>query len=193
MKRNKFDTIVINLFGGPSSGKSTTAAQLFSYLKLNKLEAELATEYAKDKVWQGNISTFEDQFYVSAKQHNRVFCLAGNVEYVVTDSPVLMSANYAHPDDKALKDLIVDRHHQYNNVNIWVNRDESTYSENGRLQTLQQSKEIDKKIKSWVNSVDKFHFDIDKYEDMAILFHKIQLTINENNIGGKKPMKNFHP
>ena len=189
----EYDTIVVNLYGGPSSGKSTTAAQFFAWLKLNGFESELATEYAKDKVWQGNLATFQDQFYVSAHQHNRVFSLCGQVAYVVTDSPVLMSATYANPDDKALKDLIVDRHSQYNNINIWVDRDVETYSENGRLQTLEEAQEIDGKIKEWVESVDKFHFNINKYVDMEEVFKNIRWAVNKFNIGGKKPRKNFNP
>ena len=42
---------VINLFGGPGCGKSTTAADLFARMKLRGLSVELVTEYAKDVVW----------------------------------------------------------------------------------------------------------------------------------------------
>jgi hypothetical protein len=36
---------------------------------------------------------------------------------------------------------------KYNNLNILLKRDDSTYDENGRFQNLEESKEIDKTIK----------------------------------------------
>lgn len=42
-------TLVVNLFGGPGSGKSTGAAYVFARLKMLGYNAELVTEFAKDK------------------------------------------------------------------------------------------------------------------------------------------------
>lgn len=44
--------IVVNLFGVPSAGKSSGAAYIFSKLKMEGINAELVTEFAKDKVWE---------------------------------------------------------------------------------------------------------------------------------------------
>ena len=41
--------IVINLCGSPGAGKSTGAAYVFSQLKMAGVNAELVTEFAKDK------------------------------------------------------------------------------------------------------------------------------------------------
>lgn len=43
-------TSVINLIGGPGSGKSTTAAGLFFRMKSMGVRCELVTEYAKELV-----------------------------------------------------------------------------------------------------------------------------------------------
>ena len=58
--------LVINLFGVPGSGKSTGAAYIFSRLKMAGINAELITEFAKDKVWEGNDTIFEpdNQLYL---------------------------------------------------------------------------------------------------------------------------------
>ena len=48
--RLKMKTIVVNLFGAPGAGKSTGAAYIFALLKMAGIEAELVTEFAKDKV-----------------------------------------------------------------------------------------------------------------------------------------------
>ena len=42
--------ILANLFGAPGAGKSTGAAYVFSKLKMAGINAELVTEFAKDKV-----------------------------------------------------------------------------------------------------------------------------------------------
>ena len=46
--------LVVNLFGAPGAGKSTGAAYIFSRLKMLGINAELVTEFAKDKVWENN-------------------------------------------------------------------------------------------------------------------------------------------
>ena len=43
-------TIVINLIGGPCSGKSTVAAELFARLKKMGIKTELVSEYIKDRI-----------------------------------------------------------------------------------------------------------------------------------------------
>ena len=44
--------IVVNLTGGPGSGKSTLCAQLFYILKSKNIDVEMATEYVKDLVFE---------------------------------------------------------------------------------------------------------------------------------------------
>ena len=38
---------IINIFGGPGTGKSTLAAYIFHNLKCRHVEVEVVTEYAK--------------------------------------------------------------------------------------------------------------------------------------------------
>ena len=45
------NTLVVNLYGAPGSGKSTGAAYIFAKLKMLGVNCELITEFAKDKVW----------------------------------------------------------------------------------------------------------------------------------------------
>lgn len=55
------NTLVVNLFGVPGAGKSTGAAYIFSCIKMAGVNAELITEYAKDKVWERNDEAFRNQ------------------------------------------------------------------------------------------------------------------------------------
>ena len=52
--------LIINLFGAPGAGKSTGAAYVFSQLKAAGVNAELVTEFAKDKVWEANKGRFRE-------------------------------------------------------------------------------------------------------------------------------------
>lgn len=48
------NTLIVNLFGAPGTGKSTGAAYIFSKLKMAGVDAEYVTEFAKDKVWDNS-------------------------------------------------------------------------------------------------------------------------------------------
>ena len=46
--------LVVNLIGGPCSGKSTIAAELFARLKKMGIRCELVTEYIKERIYEEN-------------------------------------------------------------------------------------------------------------------------------------------
>ena len=88
---------VINLYGGPGSGKSTTAAGLYYRMKMAHHNVELVTEYAKDLVYADRLEGMLDQQeYIFAKQNNRLHRLRNKTDWVVTDSPILLSTVYVN-------------------------------------------------------------------------------------------------
>ena len=56
--------IVVDVYGSPSSGKSTCAAYVFSKLKMHGIKCEFVTEVAKDIVWDGSLKMLSNQAYV---------------------------------------------------------------------------------------------------------------------------------
>jgi AAA domain-containing protein len=87
-------TTLINLWGGPGSGKSTTAADVFARMKLAGKSIELVREYVKTWAWRGDkIGPFDD-VYITAKQLRNESALYGKVEYIVTDSPLSLGQLY---------------------------------------------------------------------------------------------------
>src|SRR6185436_11385302 len=88
------NTKIIAFFGGSGSGKSTLASLVFSTLKIAGKSAELNTEYAKHLVWTERKKDFARQVYIHAKQLYGIECLLGKVEYVISDSPPLLSVFY---------------------------------------------------------------------------------------------------
>jgi len=145
--------IVVNFYGGPGSGKSTTAAGVFSKLKTMGVNAELITEYAKDKAWENPVGPdgkfapiFDNQIYIFAKQHHRLFRLNGQVDVAVTDSPILLSSVYNDGKFPALDNLVVETFNGFNNMNYYLNR-VKPYNPKGRNQNEEQAIFIDGKVK----------------------------------------------
>lgn len=143
------EALVINLFGGPGCGKSTTMARLFADLKTRGYNVEMVSEFAKDLVYEQRQETMKDELYIFAKQHHRLFRVIDKVDIVITDRPILLTNIYASlylPDDEFrsdLKRLVRTTFDNFNNLNIVLNREGIEYKTEGRLQDLEQSKEID--------------------------------------------------
>lgn len=146
-------TKVIQIFGGPGVGKSTIALGLAFALKKMRRETEYVSEYAKDLIWENRDQTLTYQYYLFAKQFRNIERVIGKVEFVVTDSPPLMSLSYADTNDKAFHDYVVSAHNRLNNLNVFVER-VVPYSTVGRYQTEDQAIQKDADIASLL---EKYH------------------------------------
>src|SRR5579885_3619982 len=88
-------TTIINVYGGPGAGKSTSAAYLYYLLKVAGKNVELVREYVKDWAWEGRKFGAYDEIYFLGKQVRHESMLFGKVDWIVTDAPVYMTAYYA--------------------------------------------------------------------------------------------------
>ena len=140
-------TIVVNLFGVPGAGKSTGAAYIFSQLKMRGVNAELITEFAKDKVWEENKEVFKNQAYIFGKQSFRMSRCDGKVDVIITDSPLLLSILYN--DDPRLTEnfnkSVLDVFNSYENLNYCLLR-VKPYNPIGRHQTEEESDALQQPI-----------------------------------------------
>ncbi len=142
---------IINLFGGAGVGKSTLAANTFYNLKCLGLNCELVTEYAKDLVWKSAHKVLTDEVYVFAKQHHRLKMVAtSNVDYIVTDSPLLLPIIYDPDNDMVFKHFIKHIFNKYDNYNFILER-KKKYNPVGRLQTEHEARELDNVIKKMLD------------------------------------------
>jgi len=139
-------TLVVNLFGGPGTGKSTTAAGVFHQLKLQGINCEMALEYAKDKVWEESAQVLGNQLYVFGKQFHRVWRLLRKVDIVITDSPLLNSILYYEDKNPFFPEMVVFEHSRLNNLDVLLGRVKE-YNPAGRLQTKEKARALDGKIK----------------------------------------------
>lgn len=140
--------IVINFFGEPSSGKSTAATYVFSKLKMNGVNCEYVSEFAKDKVYDLADEPFKHQEYLFGKQSYRMGRVKDKVDVIVTDSPLLLSVIYnvnKEVLDDSFDEVVLKMFDSYNNKNYFLIRNHE-YKNEGRLQDEEQSKVIKEKI-----------------------------------------------
>ena len=180
-------TTIINLFAGPGAGKSTTAAGLFHKMKLNNFHVELVTEAAKDMIWEQRNKTLENQFYVSAKQHQRIFRILQYFEdhnikngYIITDSPLILGIIYSKSSNPFLDKFLIHEFYHYGNfeilnMNFFINRDEN-YTEIGRNQKFNEAVEIDEKVYDLLEYYAIPFYEVDKKTAVDEIFQKIQDT-----------------
>lgn len=144
--------LVVNLFGAPGAGKSTGAAYIFSKLKMAGVNAELVTEFAKDKVWEESKAVFQNQAYIFGKQYFRISRVQDKVNVVITDSPILLSPFYTtDPILGAEFDALVTKvFKSYDSLNVFIDR-VKPYNGAGRFQTEQESDNLSKEMLAFLN------------------------------------------
>lgn len=140
--------IVVNLTGAPGAGKSTGAATVFAELKKLGVNAELVTEFAKDKTWEHNMTALNCQEYVFGKQSYRLNRCRDDVDVIVTDSPLPLGLIYNNNPalDHHFTEVVLNIFNTYDNINFFINR-VKPYNPKGRNQTVEESDQISLRIK----------------------------------------------
>jgi hypothetical protein len=139
--------VVVNLFGAPGAGKSTGAAIVFAELKKAGINAELVTEFAKDKTWEHNMMALGCQEYVFGKQSYRLRRCRDDVEVIVTDSPLPLGLIYNNNPalDQNFTNVVMNVFNTYDNHNYYITR-VKPYNPKGRNQTEEESDALAKPI-----------------------------------------------
>jgi hypothetical protein len=158
------ETLVINLYGGPGTGKSTTCAHLFSMLKYRHTNCEMALEFAKDKVWEESYKVLENQIYIFGKQLHRLHRLNGKVDCIITDSPLLFSLIYDKSKSEPFKQLVLEQYNRFQNLNFFLKR-HKPYQTEGRLQDEKAAKDLDQQISMMLLNNSIPHLTVDAIED----------------------------
>ena len=166
------DTKVINFIGGPGVGKSTTAANLFAFMKQKDINCELVAEYAKGATWREAPSILKDQLYVFAKQHNAQFRLRGKVQYMITDSPLILSLHYGEHESEEFRKLVRVKWNEFNNINFYIKRTK-TYNPVGRNQNEEEANEIARDIMDILEKERIDHTVIESNSDVKDIYNII--------------------
>jgi hypothetical protein len=144
--------ITINIWGAPSSGKSTTAAGLFFLMKINKQKVELVYEYAKELVLDQRENVFGDQNYILAKQERRIARLnQHDYDFAITDSPLPLVAFYDTSErSQHFLPLVMDHFNAYNNINYFLVR-RHAFEKIGRRHNEAQAIQIEQNMRAFLD------------------------------------------
>lgn len=151
MKRN---TIIINIAGGPGTGKTTVAAELFSKLKEKGFEVENVSEFAKELVWEGRQEAFDDRLYMHGEQNHRLMQMNGKLDFIITDSPLFLTSVYndyylknkfSKSYNKMIDNVTIETFKLYENKVFLLDRNTS-YKVVGRRENKKTALDIDKAL-----------------------------------------------
>jgi hypothetical protein len=121
--------LIINLWGGPGAGKTTTSSGLFSILRHKwSCNLELVSEFATDLCFEQARENLKDQVYLLGNQFHRIWRAEKvGVEVVITDAPIGLNKIYGQiyqqrymPEMDALCDRLDAMH---DNKHILMHRD----------------------------------------------------------------------
>jgi nicotinamide riboside kinase len=146
------ETLVINLIGGPCSGKSTVAAELFARLKKMGIKTELVSEYIKDRIYEENKTMPNNQIAIFGMEHYNISNKLGKVEVIVHDGSFINNILYKKEDNQEFDNLIVSEYHKFNNLDFFIKRGNIEFEDYGRIHNYEQSLELDEKIKQLYNN-----------------------------------------
>ena len=114
------------------------------------MNCELATEYAKDVVWEGRDYLLGDQIYLFAKQNRKLVRLYGKVDVIVTDSPLLFAFYYSQ--NEHLLALVQQEMARAEQMHIMLRRIKP-YESAGRYQNEEEAKAIDVALGEMLDSL----------------------------------------
>jgi nicotinamide riboside kinase len=176
-------SIVINLYGASCSGKSTLSAGLFAKMKIDGYNTEQVHEYIKQLAWQGIAPNKWDQIFILGNQINRESNLYEKVDYIITDSPILIVPFFEeHLLGKQVTKVSAlsfikyaeDSGVQY--LHFWLPQPEK-FDPRGRYETKEESAKIAKKMKDFLTSlgINLINLPVDHDERISLVLK----TINE--------------
>ena len=176
------DTVIINILGGPGVGKTTIANELFVNLKKMGKDVEVVSEFAKELVWEKRNEAFDDRLYMHGEQNHRLMMMNGELDYIITDSPLILTAIY---NDYYLKDKFPKEYNDminnvtiqtfklYNNKTYLIKRNVE-YENNGRRESEKQANDIDEKIISYLKENNIEYITLDRENAIETILKEIE-------------------
>lgn len=195
------NTVVVNLVAGPGAGKTTCSWEIAEKLKKQGYVVEYVSEVAKDYVWDENWELLDgskkNQIALFEEQKHRIDRLIGKVDFVVTDSPLLLNAVYltegTEQDKKVYSEQVRNAFNQYNNFVIFIERGKG-FEQAGRIHNEEQSRELDNQVKKLLADNEVYygtyrHDTIDvSISNMIKTLNRIQKTKVQEQSHPNKPM-----
>lgn len=144
--------LIVNLFGGPGAGKSTTASGAFSMLKRGGMNCEFVHEFAKELAWEQRMGALQNQVYILGNQMQMYNRCAEQVECIITDTSILYGTIYdrkynhsPYPDE--FEALVIAAFKSMRTLNFYVTRIKP-YNPVGRYQDEADAMDIDQRVRT---------------------------------------------
>ena len=153
----KYKTKVINMVAAAGAGKTTTALLLAGQMKRMGLSADYVREFVKNWAYEGRRVRAHEQGIIFENQSENERPMYGNVEYVISDSPLCLSEIYEEhyfnsTTTKGLYDEWVKKHPNVTPIFFEINRTKE-YVREGRYETEEQARALDKLISDKVKVI----------------------------------------
>jgi nicotinamide riboside kinase len=171
----------ICLYGGPSTGKSTTASGLFAQMKMAEYSVEFVQEYIKFWTFLKRPPVGFDQVYVFGKQvYQEDVTLRSGVRLIVTDCPLWVTAYYAYRNqtigNQELLEIARKFEEEYPALHIFLKRDEDvSFKAKARFHNEEESKAIDLDMEDFMSKEVDYHILPTKDIDAVFGFVKERL------------------
>lgn len=173
------ETLVINLIGGPCSGKSTIAAELFARLKKMGVHCELVSEYIKDRIYEENQTMPKNQIAIFGMEHYNISNKLGKVDVIVHDGSFINNIIYKTEENKYFDDLIISEYKRFWNLDFFIKRGNIEFETYGRIHNLKQSKELDKTIKETYDSYKLSYIEVESRDAVDKIIPIVLKEINQ--------------
>ena len=183
-------TLLVNFLGAPSSGKTSLSAELFAYMKAQDINVEYTSEYVKGWAWEGKTVGPFDQFYIFGKETHNQSRLFNKVDFIISDSPVMLTAFYHvfYNEDEALNDVcqnfyrLAKEKANIKVINFFLPR-KKEYITRGRFQTEAEANEVALGLKNWLEKEKYEYTELDCLDEerLEIVIKSIEEIVGDLN------------
>ena len=145
-------TRVLNFISGPGGGKSTVKAGTFFHLKIAGFRVAQVEEFATERSVCRDWETLSDQRAVTWEQDARQRRWLGQVDFILTDSPLFLGCVYGQGEfaTPEFHKEVMDLFGSYENVNVWLDRPATPYQTYGRHHSEDEAHDLDRMLLSLI-------------------------------------------
>lgn len=164
--------LIVNLYAGPSTGKSLMSSDVLAKLKRMGVKAEAPPEPAKQPAQRGDVVALRDQLSLFARVNHQIeIAELSGAEVVVLDSPILLSlvyrpvTYYRHFDD-----LVREADARWETQDYFLDRSNSgQFCGVGRVHDERESHRKDREIRAMLLKESRTFRVVDTSEESARL------------------------
>lgn len=149
----KAETFMVSFIGASGAGKSSAALGTAFKLKMLGQSVEYVPEFAKGLVYNNLLGKYiPNQSYIVAEQFKQLYDLLGQVDYIVTDAGLEITALHSSKEDEVVEKLAWYLRNKINQVTIFIERDEEKvpFETRNRVENEEQSRQFSIQLEEYL-------------------------------------------